>query len=153
MFFALNLKICRILRFTIRSYDLRSHLPSMILRRIPILTTLAWTMGFKYIQLELDSKVVLTWLTNHNTSYLTNMMPLICNCRSLLDQDWEVWVQHIYCEANKCANALAKRGTYQQNLLTVYNTYPSFVYVCYVRDMVSFGVTRLYTSGLDVGAA
>ena len=27
---------------------------------------MAWTMGFKYIQLELDSKVVLTWLTNHN---------------------------------------------------------------------------------------
>ena len=40
MFFALNLKICRILRFTIRSYDLRSHLPSTILHRIPILTTL-----------------------------------------------------------------------------------------------------------------
>ena len=39
-FFALNLKICRILRFTIRSYNLRSHLPSMILRMILILTTL-----------------------------------------------------------------------------------------------------------------
>ena len=46
---------------------------------------MAWTMGFKYIQLELDSKVVLTWLTNHSTSYPTNMMPLICDCRSLLD--------------------------------------------------------------------
>ena len=34
------MKICRILQFTIRSYDLRSHLPSTILRRIPILTTL-----------------------------------------------------------------------------------------------------------------
>ena len=40
VFFALNLKICRILRFTIRSYDLQSHLPSTILRKIPILTTL-----------------------------------------------------------------------------------------------------------------
>ena len=40
VFFALNLKICRILRFTIRSYDLRSHLPSMILRRILILIIL-----------------------------------------------------------------------------------------------------------------
>ena len=48
---------------------------------------MAWTMGFKYIQLELDSRVVLTWLTNHNASYPTNMMPLICDCRSLLDQD------------------------------------------------------------------
>ena len=46
---------------------------------------MAWIMGFKYIQLELDSKVVLTWLTNINASYATNMIPLICDCRSLLD--------------------------------------------------------------------
>ena len=36
---------------------------------------MVWTMGFKYIQLELDSQVVLTWLTNHNMSYPPNMMP------------------------------------------------------------------------------
>ena len=40
VFFALNLKICRILWFTIRSYDLRSHQPLTILRKIPILTSL-----------------------------------------------------------------------------------------------------------------
>ena len=50
---------------------------------------MAWNMGFKFIQLELDSKVALTWLTNNNASYPTNMMPLICDCRSLMDQDWE----------------------------------------------------------------
>ena len=104
---------------------------------------MAWTMGFKYIQLELDSKVVLTWLTNHNVSYPTNMMPLICDCRSLLDQDWEVRVQHMYHEANECADALAKRGTQQWNLLTIYSNYPNFVYVCYVRDLAGLGVTRL----------
>ena len=31
---------------------------------------MAWNMGFKFIQLELNSKVVLTWLTNDNASYL-----------------------------------------------------------------------------------
>ena len=46
MFFALNMKICRILRFMIRSYDLRSHLPSTILRKIPIWTTLVICMYF-----------------------------------------------------------------------------------------------------------
>ena len=40
VFFALNLKIYRIIRFTIWSYDLQSHLLSTILHRIPILTTL-----------------------------------------------------------------------------------------------------------------
>ena len=46
---------------------------------------MTWNMGVKYIQLELDSKMILTWLTNHNASYPTNIMPLICYCRSLLD--------------------------------------------------------------------
>ena len=40
VFFALNMKICRILWFTIWSYDPRFHLPFTILHRILILTTL-----------------------------------------------------------------------------------------------------------------
>ena len=72
---------------------------------------MAWNMGFKFLQLELDSKVVLTWLTNNNMNYPTNMMPLICDCRNLLDQEWEVHVQHVYHEANGCADDLAKWGT------------------------------------------
>ena len=74
---------------------------------------MAWNMGLKFLQLELDSKVVLTWLTNSNMNYPPNMMPLICDCRNLLDQDWEVHVLHVYCEANASADALVKRGTCQ----------------------------------------
>ena len=37
-------------------------------------------------------------------------MPLICDCRNLLDRDWEVHVLHVYCEANASADALVKRG-------------------------------------------
>ena len=48
---------------------------------------LAWYMGFKFIQLELDSSVVLTWLTAHNATYPPNMLPLICDCRNLMDKD------------------------------------------------------------------
>ena len=46
-----------------------------------------------------------------------------------MDRDWVVQVHHIYREANACANALAKRGTHQQNLLSMYNGCPSFVYM------------------------
>ena len=46
---------------------------------------IAWNTGMKLLQLELDSKVVLTWLTNKNVNYPTNMLPLICDCRNLLD--------------------------------------------------------------------
>ena len=53
---------------------------------------MAWAMGSKYLQLELDSKVVLTWLTNPYVNYPTNMMTLICDCRNLLALEWEVHV-------------------------------------------------------------
>ena len=60
-----------------------------------------------------------------------------------MDQDWEVQVQHIYREANECADALAKWGTHQQNLLFVYSICPSFVYLYYVRDLAGLGVNRI----------
>ena len=74
---------------------------------------LAWDMGFKFIQLEIDSNVVLTWLIDHNVTYPPNMIPLICDCRNLMDWDWEVRVLHVYREANACAVTLTKRGTHQ----------------------------------------
>ena len=48
---------------------------------------MTWKLGFKFIQLEIDSNVVLTWLTNTTVCYPTHMMPLICDCRSLTDRD------------------------------------------------------------------
>ena len=45
---------------------------------------MAWNMGYKLLHLELDSKVVFSWLTNYNVNYPTNMLPLICDCRNLL---------------------------------------------------------------------
>ena len=49
-------------------------------------------------------------------------------------------MQHIFREANECADALAKRGAHQQHLLSVYSTCPSFVWLCYVRDMADLGL-------------
>ena len=60
-----------------------------------------------------------------------------------MDRDWEVRVLHAYREANTCADMLAKRGTHQQHILSVYESCPIFVYVCYVRDLTGLGATRL----------
>ena len=49
------------------------------------------------------------------------------------------------------ADALAKQGTHQWNLLSVYSNYPNFVYLYYVRDLAGVGVTRLCARGSDVG--
>ena len=110
---------------------------------------MAWNMGYKFLQLELDSKVVLSLLTNNNVNYPTNMLPLICDCRNLLAQEWEVHMQQVYHEANGCVDELAKRGTRQQTLVFVYSTCPSFVDVSYVRDLTGLGETRRCTLGAD----
>ncbi|KAK9986891.1 hypothetical protein SO802_031842 [Lithocarpus litseifolius] len=83
---------------------------------------MAWDLGFKFIQLELDFVIVLSWLTATTENFLLDVFPLICNCRSLIERAWVVQACHVYYEANECANALAKRGNYQQQLLTIYNT-------------------------------
>ena len=108
---------------------------------------IAWQLGFKFIRIEIDSNMVLNWLTNTTMNYPTNMKPLICDCRSLMDRDWVVQVQHIYCEANACVDTLAKWETHQQNLLSVYNGCPSFVYTYYVKDLTDLGSTRLCAQG------
>ena len=112
---------------------------------------IAWNTGVKFLQLELDSKVVLTWLTNKNMNYPTNMLSLICDCKNLLEQEWEVHVHHVYREANGCADTLAKRGTRQRTRTIVYSECPTFVHVLYVRDVSGLGEPRLYAPGPDVG--
>ena len=72
---------------------------------------LTWDMGFKYIQLELDSNVVIMWLIEENVTYPSNMLQLLCDCRNLMERDWEVQVLHVYHEANVCTDALTKKGT------------------------------------------
>jgi len=51
-----------------------------------------------------------------------------------------------------CADALAKWGTHQQDLLFVYNGCPSFVYMYYVKDLAGLGSTQLCAQGPAVGA-
>ena len=129
--------------------------PSQVWILVPSLVrqelAMAWNMGVKLLQLELDSKVVLNWLTNTNLNCPTNILSLICDCRTLLEQEWEVHMQHVYREANGCADALAKRGTCHRNMMTMYNECPNFVYVSYMRDLTGLGETRLCNPSTVVG--
>ena len=58
---------------------------------------------------------------------------------------------HVYREANACANALVKRGAHQYHVLSVYSSCPSFVYVCFVRDMAGLGSNRICANWPIVG--
>ena len=57
----------------------------------------------------------------------------------------------MYREANGCAGDLAKQGTHQWNLVSVYSNRPSFVDVSYVRDLIGLRDTRLCVLGSNAG--
>jgi len=104
---------------------------------------MAWDLGFEFIQLELDFVIVLSWITATTENFPPNVFPSMCDCKSLIEWAWVVQVRHVYHEANKCTDALAKRGNYQQQLLTIYDTCPNFVCHCFVRDMAGLGISRI----------
>ena len=54
-------------------------------------------------------------------------------------------MRHVYCEANGCADALAKRRTRQRTVETIYEHCPTFVDVSYIKDLAALGETRLCT--------
>ena len=60
-------------------------------------------------------------------------------------------MQHVYREANGCADDLAKRGTHQRNLMTMCSDRPTFFKVSYIRDLTGLGEPRLCALGIDVG--
>ena len=103
---------------------------------------LAWELDFKFIHLEIDSMIVLSWLTTKN-DISPDAIPLLCDCRNLMEC-------HIFHEANGCADALAKRGNQQQCLLEICNTCPDFVYEPFVWDMKNLGTSRLCPLRLEM---
>lgn len=47
---------------------------------------LEWEMGFKHVKLEIDSNIVLQWLTKVGV-YAPDIAPLIYDCRNFLAWD------------------------------------------------------------------
>lgn len=58
---------------------------------------------------ELDAKVVMDLLLNQNTD-THEFSPLIADCRTALESFQFAHIKHIYREANRCADFLAKMG-------------------------------------------
>ena len=73
---------------------------------------LAWNLGFRFIHLEIDSMIVLSWLTNNN-DILPVINPILCDFRNLMEHNWTIQVYHIFRETNGYRDALARRGNQQ----------------------------------------
>ena len=71
--------------------------------------SLALSLGFSLISIKLDAEMVVLLLKNPSTINLV-MEPLLSDCRNLLQLFDNPVVQHVYREANQCADALATLG-------------------------------------------
>ena len=66
--------------------------------------------GIRQLELELDAKVIVG-LLNSNKNPNSTYAPLLSDCSYLLGKFPQVRVSHMFREANKCADWLAKWGS------------------------------------------
>ena len=60
---------------------------------------MALELGYKHINLEIDSQILLNWLTTYGVLALEHFV-LILDCRMLLGQERNVLPRHVFREAN-----------------------------------------------------
>ena len=100
---------------------------------------LASQLGIQNLEVEMDAKVIVD-LINSNVNYNRAYSPLLHDCRLLLSRFPQVRVAHVSGEANKCVDALAKRGRSLQEDFVVFDTFPSVE----ISDLLSCDVNGLY---------
>ena len=79
---------------------------------------LAKEMGLNNLIIELDALSVVLLMEN-NTSNLT-LEPLLNDCRNLVREIPNMQIKHIFREANRCADALAKLGASKEMSFVVF---------------------------------
>lgn len=70
---------------------------------------MAWDAGIIILNIEVDSTLVINCQTSPG-DMAPALAPLICDCRILLDKKWTVCLNHTYCEVNRVADGLCKKG-------------------------------------------
>ena len=100
---------------------------------------------------ESDAKVFVDLINNDSLSIATNAS-LVADCRLLLSQIPQVKVVHCFREANCCADANARIGTFQDSDIFYYNSPPPVLLNSFLSDLYGLGHTRICPD-LDVVAA
>ena len=83
--------------------------------------TLCLALNTVAVEIKIDAAVVFDWITNDSTCNL-NHSSLIMNCGTLAGLIPQVKICHCFGEANKCADALARKGpSIQQDFIVFYS--------------------------------
>ncbi|CAN1243153.1 Putative ribonuclease H protein At1g65750, partial [Linum perenne] len=94
--FAINLGVCSITRTEIRG----------ALEGI----RLAWTMGYRNVEIQMDSLAAIAILLDKNPMINHQHAIEVLEFRDWVSKDWELKLKHIYREGNQTADFLARLG-------------------------------------------
>ncbi|XP_019094473.1 PREDICTED: uncharacterized protein LOC109129898 [Camelina sativa] len=102
---------------------------------------LAWGRGFRRVELEVDSLLVVGLLKSgissaHPLSFLVRL------CQSFVSRDWLVRINHVYREANRLADGLANYAFSLQLGFHSFNSCPDVVCEILREDAVGTVVSR-----------
>ncbi|XP_075662951.1 uncharacterized protein LOC142632433 [Castanea sativa] len=111
---------------------------------------LASQLGINRLIIELDAKVIVDLMLSNNTCNRA-YTPLLNDCRHLLCHFQRYKINHVYREANRCTNLLAKEVCACSTAFVVLDN-PSFVNLCSILDSDASGLysVRLTASDLPV---
>ncbi|CAI0423001.1 unnamed protein product [Linum tenue] len=93
--FTLNLGAC-----TITQAELRGAVEGL---------QVAWDRGHRRVRVQLDSQCAVQLIRRTDTEE-HHCAAILARFRELLSRPWEVLVEHVYREGNRCADFLASRG-------------------------------------------
>jgi len=102
---------------------------------------IAWDQGFRRVELEGDSELVVGFLQSgiseaHPLAFLVRL------CHGLLSKDWLVRVSHVYREANRLADGLANYAfSLQFGFLSLYSC-PDIVHSIMLEDATGTAFPR-----------
>jgi ribonuclease HI len=103
---------------------------------------LVYRLGFKNVELEVDSEAVVGVIKSGCTmSY--GGSTLLKRIWKLLEKDWKVEISHVYREANNCADALANIGCSHAFNFEFYACCPASVSDVFNLDMRGNTTSRL----------
>ncbi|KAL0012613.1 hypothetical protein SO802_007721 [Lithocarpus litseifolius] len=100
---------------------------------------LANHIGIRQLEVELDAKVIVG-LHNSKKNPNSAYAPLLSDCRYLLDKLPQVRVVHVFREANKCTDWLAKWGSSMREDFAVFD----FPFAAELETLVAKDINGLY---------
>jgi ribonuclease HI len=101
----------------------------------------ARSLGFNRVELNVDSSIVNQVLRKPGYGRPLGGS-LVMRIRKLLELDWEVVIDHVYREANKCADMLANIGCTLDTHMVYYDICPIECHSVMLADVLGIATPR-----------